>query len=99
MPSEALPLQNRLPAPPPLHFREVNANVFSVHLADGNHVGNLKRIGAVWKFKAVGYEADGAVVPGGGPFTAQHNMSFDGPDVLAFNSRLSFVPNPTPQPP
>jgi hypothetical protein len=36
------------PAPPPvkaLSLSPVNANVHSVHLADGTHVGNLKRVG------------------------------------------------------
>ncbi|MDR7307629.1 hypothetical protein [Rhodoferax saidenbachensis] len=71
-----------------LTLTEVNANVHSVHLPSGAHVGNLKRIGAVWKFKAVGYDATGAVEPGGGPLTDQHNMVFDAPDTDAMNTRL-----------
>lgn len=71
-----------------LTLREVNANVHSVHLADGLHVGNLKRIGAVWKFKAIGYEADGSVVPGGGPLTDNHNTEFAAPDVHQLNAQL-----------
>ncbi len=67
----------------------VNANVHSVHLADGTHIGNLKRIGDVWKFKAIGYDADGALVPGGGPFTDQHNAAFAQPDAAAINARLA----------
>jgi hypothetical protein len=39
-------------------------------------VGNLKRIGAVWKFKALGQDADGHVIPGGGPLTDRHNLTF-----------------------
>lgn len=39
----------------------------------GRHVGNLKLIDGRWKFKAVGYEADGGVVPGGGPLTDRHD--------------------------
>ena len=39
----------------------------------GLHVGNLKLIDGKWKFKAVGYEADGGVVPGGGPLTGRHD--------------------------
>jgi hypothetical protein len=66
----------------------VNANVYSVHLADGAHVGNLKRIGALWKFKAVGYDASGGVEPGGGPFTHRHNTVLSEPDVLELNARL-----------
>lgn len=71
-----------------LHLIPVNANVHSVHTPDGAHVGNLKRVGAVWKFKAVGYDAAGAVEPGGGPLTAQHNMPFDAPDPQAVSARL-----------
>lgn len=40
------------------------------------HVGNLKLIGGVWKFKAIGYDADGRVIPGGGPLTERHNTVF-----------------------
>jgi hypothetical protein len=66
----------------------VNTNVYSVHLADGTHVGNLKRIGARWKFKAVGYDATGGVEPGGGPLTDRHNAVLSEPDVLELNARL-----------
>ncbi len=72
----------------PLSLRPVNANVLSVHAADGAHVGNLKRIGDIWKFKAIGYDAGGAVEPGGGPLTHQHNMEFAEPDAQAVNARL-----------
>ena len=66
----------------------VNSNVYSVHLADGSHVGNLKRIGALWKFKAVGYDATGSVEPGGGLLTHWHNTVLSEPDVLELNARL-----------
>jgi hypothetical protein len=69
----------------------VNANVYSVHLADGPHVGNLKRIGALWKFKAVGYDATGGVEPGGGPFTHLHNTALSKPDVLELNAKLGIT--------
>ena len=42
----------------------------------GLHVGNFKLIGGVWKFKAIGYDSAGLVVPGGGPLTDKHNMLF-----------------------
>ncbi len=71
-----------------LTLRPVNANVHSVHRPDGAHVGNLKRVGAVWKFKAVGYDDTGCVLPGGGPLTEQHNMAFGLPDAAAVNARL-----------
>lgn len=76
------------PLPGPLSLQSVNANVVSVHLADGAHVGNLKRVGAVWKFKAVGYDTTGAVEPGGGPLTNQHNMVFAQPDAAEVGTRL-----------
>jgi len=72
----------------PLAVLPVNANVVSVHQADGAHVGNLKRVGAVWKFKAVGYDAAGAVEPGGGPLTNQHNMVFAQPNAAEVSARL-----------
>ena len=84
------------PPPSPLTLQPVNANVHSVHLADGTHlgsdlgahVGNLKRVGAVWKFKAVGYDETGAVVPGGGPQTNQHNTVFATADAAQVTARL-----------
>jgi hypothetical protein len=76
------------PLPGTLTVLPVNANVYSVHLADGTHVGNLKRVGAVWKFKAVGYDTAGAVEPGGGPLTDQHNMVFAQPDAAEVSARL-----------
>jgi hypothetical protein len=72
-----------------LTLTPVNANVHSVHLPDGAHVGNLKRVGGVWKFKAVGYDAAGAVEPGGGPLTEQHNTVFAQPDAVDVNERLA----------
>jgi hypothetical protein len=30
----------------------------------------------VWKFKALGHDADGHLIPGGGPLTDRHNMTF-----------------------
>ncbi len=72
-----------------LTLRAVNPDVFSVHLADGAHVGNLKRVGAIWKFKAIGYDAAGALEPGGGPLTDQHNAQFTTPDVAQINAALA----------
>jgi hypothetical protein len=73
----------------PLALVAVNAGVYSVHRVDGLHVGNLKKVGAVWKFKAIGYDARGAVEPGGGPLTQQHNTEFVEPDAAAVNQRLT----------
>ena len=76
-----------------LTLRPVNADVHSVHDADGVHVGNLKRVGAVWKFKAIGYEDDGQVVPGGGPLTDRHNTVFAEPDGVVVSHRLTSPPD------
>jgi len=73
---------------PALTLQPVNANVYSVHTPEGAHVGNLKRVGAVWKFKAVGYDAAGQVEPGGGPFTEAHNTTLAAPDTAELNARL-----------
>ena len=77
-----------MPLPGPLSLQVVNSNVHSVHLANGAHVGNLKRIGAVWKFKAVGYTAAGEPEPGGGPLTGRHNTVFEQPDAAELSARL-----------
>ncbi len=71
-----------------LTLQPVNADVYRVHTPDGAHVGNLKRIGAVWKFKAVGYDEAGQVVPGGGPFTDKHNTTLAAPDAAELSTRL-----------
>ena len=57
--------------------------------AQGLHVGNLKLIGAVWKFKAIGYGPGGELMPGGGPLTERHNTVFAKPDVAEINAVLS----------
>ena len=75
-----------------LTLRPVNSNVHSVHQSDGAHVGNLKRIGALWKFKAVGYDADGSMLPGGGPFTDRHNTTLLAPDAQALSTALTGLP-------
>jgi hypothetical protein len=72
----------------PLMLRKLNAQLASVHLDNGELVGQLKLIGGVWKFKAVGYTADGHVVPGGGPLTERHNMTFTALDEAAVNAGL-----------
>ena len=54
----------------------------------GRQVGNLKLIGGRWKFKAIGYDAQGQVIPGGGPLTSRHNMSFDQLETAEISARL-----------
>lgn len=65
----------------------VNEGVVAVQGASGEPLGHLKRIGGLWKFKAMGYE-DGTLVPGGGPLTAQHNRTFDALDAAAISAVL-----------
>ncbi|MBD3893656.1 hypothetical protein [Hydrogenophaga sp.] len=72
----------------PMSLHPVNEGVFAVRDAAGQPVGNLKRIGSVWKFKAVGYTAAGEPEPGGGPLTAQHNRVFERPDASELSARL-----------
>lgn len=72
----------------PLQLMPVNAAAVSVHTADGAHVGSLKLIRGVWKFKAMGYDAAGRMEPGHGPLTDQHNMQFATPDAAVVSAGL-----------
>ena len=76
------------PVAGPLQLVPVNAAVVSVHTADGAHVGSLKKVGGVWKFKAIGYDAEGRMEPGHGPLTEQHYMQFATPDATEVSARL-----------
>lgn len=75
---------------PAFQLRPVNPQVYSVHTQAGEHVGNLKLIGGDWKFKAIGYEANGSIVPGGGPLTGRHNLRFASADAALVSAGLSF---------
>ena len=59
-----------------LTLHHVNDQLVRVLDRQGECVGNVKLIGPVWKFKALGQDADGQVIPGGGPLTGRHNMAF-----------------------
>ena len=72
----------------PLQLLPFNAEVVAVHTATGAHVGSLKKVGGVWKFKAIGYDAAGRMEPGHGPLTDQHNMAFAAPDAAEVSARL-----------
>ena len=72
-----------------LTLKRFNDQVVAVHTDQGEHVGNVKRVGALWKFKAVGYDANGAVMPGHGPLTHQHNLSFTEWDEAEICARLA----------
>ena len=58
----------------PLQLVPVNAGVVSVHTADGAHLGSLKLVGGVWKFKAMGYDAAGRMEPWAADGAAQHGV-------------------------
>ncbi|MDO8718328.1 MAG: hypothetical protein Q7K20_05005 [Polaromonas sp.] len=72
----------------PLTLYRTNDQVVRVLDSQGQCVGNLKRIGAVWKFKALGHDADGHLVPGGGPLTGRHNMTFSVLDEALVSAAL-----------
>ena len=65
-----------------------NDLVYRVLTDQDEHVGNLKLINAVWKFKAIGYEPNGDVIPGGGPLTDRHNTTFDALDEVLISAKL-----------
>lgn len=67
--------------------------------AAGHHVGNLKWIGGVWKFKAIGQDPSGVVIPGGGPLTDRHNTVFSSLDAAHIRSEFgnAFTAHPTPR--
>ena len=69
------------------HFKPVNDQVVGVYLPTGELAGNLKHIGNVWKFKAIGQE-DGHLVPGGGPLTDRHNLTFATLDEAVISAAL-----------
>ena len=72
-----------------LTLHPLNDQVVRVLDSQGECVGHLKLIGAVWKFKAIGYDADGAVIPGGGPLTERHNMRFAVLDEAVVSAALT----------
>ena len=71
-----------------LTLQRLNDQVFRVFSSQSEHVGNLKLIGAVWKFKAIGYDASGGVIPGGGPLTGRHNTCFAVLDEALISAEL-----------
>lgn len=62
--------------------------VCAVWDGQGHQVGGLKLIGQRWKFKALGHDDQGQVVPGGGPLTDHHNMGFYRLDATEITTRL-----------
>jgi hypothetical protein len=73
---------------PGLCLDPIRGEVCRVLDAQRRHVGNLKLINGRWKFKAIGHDGQGQVIPGGGPLTDLHNALFDSPDAAALNARV-----------
>jgi len=71
-----------------MKLHKFNDLVYRVLTDQDEHVGNLKLINAVWKFKAIGYEPNGDVIPGGGPLTDRHNTTFDALDEVLISAKL-----------
>jgi hypothetical protein len=71
-----------------LRLVRFNDAVYRVLCDRGEHVGNLKSIAGVWKFKAIGHDAEGRVIPGGGPLTDRHDTVFTAPDERDLCVRL-----------
>ncbi len=71
-----------------LRLVRFNDAVYRVLCDRGEHVGNLKWIRGRWKFKAIGHDAEGRMIPGGGPLTDRHDTVFTAPDERDLNVRL-----------
>ena len=71
-----------------LTLSRINDRVYRVLADQDEHVGNLKFINGVWKFKAIGYDKNGEVIPGGGPLTDRHNTAFGVLDEALINASL-----------
>ena len=72
-----------------LTLNRLNNHVYLVLSDQDEHVGNLKFINGIWKFKAIGYEQNGDVIPGGGPLTDRHNATFVAPDEALISAKLA----------
>ena len=73
---------------PGLSIGPVRGGTCAVLDMQGRQVGNLKFVSGRWKFKAIGHDDQGQVIPGGGPLTERHNMSFDRLDGTEIATRL-----------
>ena len=72
-----------------LTLNRFNERAYRVLTAGAEHVGNLQYSNEQWKFKAVGYAPNGAILPGWGPLTDWHNTVFAAPDEELLNELLS----------
>ena len=75
--------------PHQLKLQPESLGICRVLTSAGLHVGNLKLIGGVWKFKAIGIDASGQLIPGGGPLTDRHNTIFAALDETLVTAVLS----------
>jgi hypothetical protein len=66
-----------------------NEHVYRVLTAGAEHVGNLQYSNGQWKFKAVGYDPNGEILPGWGPLSDWHNTVIAAPDEELLNELLS----------
>lgn len=71
----------------------LNGGAYRVADSMGRHVGNLKFILGLWKFKAIGYDDYGEVIPGGGFLTERHNTVFSSLDIEHINRVLEMPPH------
>ena len=71
-----------------MHFKKINEGVCALHDPSGLHVGNFKWIQGQWKFKAIGYDPNGRVLPGEGPLTDRHNTIFQQLDEAVISSQF-----------
>ena len=72
-----------------LTLSRFNDRAYRVLDDQDEHVGNLKLINGVWKFKAIGYEKNGDVIAGGGSLTDRHNTTFGALDEALLNAKLA----------
>ncbi len=72
-----------------LQLLPVNALVYRVMDRAHGHIGNLKFANGAWKFKAIGYEPAGNLIPGGGIYTHKHNTIVDMPDAAELAQALT----------
>ena len=79
----------KLTKPAKFTLSRLNDSVYRVLAEPDEHVGNLKFINGVWKLKAIGYDENGDVIPGGGPLTDRHNTPFDALDEALINAKLA----------
>ena len=72
----------------PFTLKPINDGSCQLLDVHGQHVGNLKLINGLWKFKAIGYGPQGEVSPGGGPLTDRHNTTFTRLDAAGIGAEL-----------